>query len=178
MAEKTTDHAVDQPLRDRIADLVPWFLLAAAVGPLGVAYIAEYGFGYEPCVLCLYQRIPYGIVLGLGIVALFVTAPRPTRLIAFLAGAVFAAGAGLAFHHVGVEQQWWTSAAPCGASGGAVTSTEQLFAALENRTEKACDEIDWTLFGISMATYNVAFSLGLAAVSFWAWRRMGRMGSQ
>jgi disulfide bond formation protein DsbB len=31
-----------------------------------------------------------------------------------------------------------------------------------------CDEIRWSLFGISMAGYNVLASLGLAAASLWA----------
>ncbi len=31
-----------------------------------------------------------------------------------------------------------------------------------------CDEVPWSLFGISMAGYNVLASLGLALASFWA----------
>ena len=31
-----------------------------------------------------------------------------------------------------------------------------------------CDVIPWSLFGISMASYNVLASLGLAAASLWA----------
>jgi len=72
---------------------------------------------------------------------------------------------------------WWTSAAPCGASGAAVTSTEDLLAALQKKPEKSCGDIDWTLFGISMATYNVAVSFAFAVASLWAWRRMDEAGT-
>ncbi len=37
-----------------------------------------------------------------------------------------------------------------------------------------CDAVAWSLFGISMAGYNVLASLGLALASFWAARGIGR----
>jgi len=151
---------------------LPWALLIAALAPLGTAYTAELAFGYEPCVLCLYQRIPYGIIIVLGIAALFVTRADLKRHLVLFAGLVFLAGSGIALYHVGVEQNWWTSAAPCGAGGATVTTTEDLFAALQQKPEKSCGDIDWTLFGVSMATYNVAFSFLCALAAFGAWRKM------
>lgn len=156
---------------------LPWALLIAALGPLGTAYTAELGFGYEPCVLCLYQRIPYGVIIVLGIAAMFLTARDVRRWIALLAAVTFLAGAGIALYHVGVEQLWWTSAAPCGSSGEAVTTTQDLFAALQKKPEKSCGDIDWTLFGISMATYNVAVSFAFAIASFLTWRRLNGTGT-
>ena len=41
---------------------------------------------------------------------------------------------------------------------------------------KACDEVDWTLFGLSMATYKVAVSLALGTASLWAADRIRRPG--
>ncbi len=38
---------------------IPLAILAASVAALGAAYIAEYAFGLEPCILCLYQRLPF-----------------------------------------------------------------------------------------------------------------------
>jgi disulfide bond formation protein DsbB len=151
---------------------LPLALLIAAIGPLGTAYTAELGFGYEPCVLCLYQRVPYGVIIVLGIAAMFLQGAEARRWIVLAAAATFLAGAGIAFYHVGVEQLWWASAAPCGSSGEAVTTTQDLFAALQKKPVKSCGDIDWTLFGISMATYNVGVSLFFAAASLWTWRRL------
>ena len=147
-------------------------LLIAAGGPLLTAYISQFGFGYEPCVLCVYQRIPYGVVIALGLLALFVKNPEIRRLIPLFAGLAFLIGSGIALYHVGVEQHWWESAAPCGASGAAVANTQDFLAALQKKPEKSCGDIDWTLFGVSMATYNVGVSLALAIASFCAWRRL------
>ena len=51
---------------------VPIAILAASVGALGFAYISETVFGLEPCVLCLYQRVPYAAT---GIVAVLRVSP-------------------------------------------------------------------------------------------------------
>ncbi|HIE20206.1 MAG TPA: disulfide bond formation protein B, partial [Rhodospirillales bacterium] len=45
---------------------------------------------------------------------------------------------------------------------------------MQAKPVKACDEVDWTLFGLSMATYNVAFSLALALASCWGARQIRR----
>jgi len=152
--------------------LLPWFLLACCVVPLGTAYTAQLGFGYDPCALCLYQRVPYGVIGALAILSFFLKTSEMRSRIALVAGVVFLIGSGIALYHVGVEQHWWTSAAPCGSSGEAITTTEDFLAALQKKPVKSCGDIDWTLFGISMATYNVAASLFFALTSLWAWRKL------
>ncbi len=151
-----------------LAFLAPFGIFAVSVAALANAYTAEYVFGLEPCILCLYQRIPYAIAGVLGGAALF----RPSlrfRAVA-VAGVVFLAGAALAFYHVGVEQHWWVSAASCGAGGGdgPATVDELRRLLMQAKPVKACDQVDWTLFGLSMATYNVGLSLALATASLWA----------
>ena len=151
-----------------MAVLVPFGIFAVSAAALANAYIAQYALGIEPCVLCLYQRIPYAVTGVLGIVALLIPAERERAVTA--AGVVFLAGAAIAFYHVGVEQHWWASAAACGSFGGnqdpeTVEELRQLL--LGARPAKACDKVDWTLFGVSMATYNVGLSLALAFGSIW-----------
>jgi len=43
---------------------------------------------------------------------------------------------------------------------------------LQQKPEKACDEIDWTLFGISMATYNAMASLALGSAALRAAKQL------
>ena len=147
-------------------------LIASAVIALGTAYTAQYVFGYEPCVLCLYQRVPYAIIGVIGIVTVYWCAPEKMHLVAVFACLVFLVSAGISFYHVVVEQTWWVSVAPCGGGAGDIASTQDLLAALQEKPAKSCGDIEWTLFGISMATYNVAVSLALAGTSFLGWRRM------
>ncbi len=162
-----------KPHRLDLAFLAPFGILAVSATALANAYIAEYAFGLEPCILCLYQRVPYAVAGVLGVAAL--VSPRVRVGAVAVAGGVFLVGAVLAFYHVGVEQHWWASVAACGAAGGGpgdvggpATVDELRQMLTRGGPVKACDEVDWTLFGLSMATYNVAVSLALGTASLLA----------
>lgn len=156
----------------RISRSFSLLLIASAVIALGTAYTAQYVFGYEPCVLCLYQRVPYAIIGVIGIVALLWCAPEKMPWVAVIAGLLFLVSAGISFYHVGVEQTWWVPVTPCGGGADDIANTQDLLAALQEKPAKSCGDIEWTLFGISMATYNVGVSLALAGAALFTWRRM------
>ncbi len=65
-----------------------------------------------------------------------------------------------------------SSVASCGGAPDQALSMKQFQALLQQEPEKACGEVDWTMFGISMATYNVAFSGVLGLGGLWAAIRM------
>ena len=164
-----------KPHRLDLAFLAPFGILAVSATALANAYIAEYGFGLEPCILCLYQRVPYAVAGVLGLAAL--TSPRARVRAVAVAGGVFLVGAVLAFYHVGVEQHWWASVAACGGAGdvGGPATVDELRQMLTRESPvKACDEVDWTLFGLSMATYNVGVSLALGTASLLAANQLRR----
>ena len=149
--------------------LIPLAILSASVGALGFAYTAEIAFDYEPCQLCLYQRIPFAIAGILALLALAgpmegIQGGRTQTIVIMLCGVVFLASAGLAVYHVGVEQHWWASAVCGGTPGG--STFEQMQKALMKGEPKACDVVDWQLFGISMAGYNIVYSVLLATGCF------------
>lgn len=149
----------------------PRILALIGVGALAMAYVAQYVFGLEPCILCLYQRIPYALVAVLGFVGMM--RPHFLRPMLMLAALVFLVGAAIAFYHVGVEQHWWTSATGC--TGGALNtqiSTNDLLASMEQKPAKACDAVDWTVLGVSMAGWNVVFSSLLAGACVYALTRV------
>jgi disulfide bond formation protein DsbB len=145
--------------------LIPLGILVASAGALATAYIAEYLFRLEPCVLCLYQRVPYWATLGLGLLALALPAGASRSLAVALAALAFLAGAGIAAYHVGVERHWWTSAVACGGALPAEMTVEQLRAQLAKPPPKPCDAVDWSLFGISMSGYNAVVSALLAGAA-------------
>ena len=149
------------------AFIVPLSIFIASAGALLIAYFVQYILKVEPCILCLYQRIPFFATGMLGLVALTVSYRRVRVVEA--AGIIFGFGAAIAFYHVGVEQHWWSSVAECGAlveGRGAKTVEELQQLLLAGDPIKSCDNINWTLFSFSMATYNVIISLALAIGSF------------
>lgn len=155
----------DQPLWLQFS---PHILAQASLCALGFAYYAQIVDQLEPCILCLYQRIPFAVVIVLGLVGMF--RPAYLRYLLPLAGLAFAIGAGIAIYHVGVEQHWWESS--CGGELTTGITTSDLLAGLQEKPAKSCDELEWALFGVSMATYNVAYSWALALFSFAGARKL------
>lgn len=141
------------------------YVTLAAVGLLAAVFIMEHGFGVAPCSLCLLQRWPHGAVIPLGIVAFLpAISDSGRRMLLLLCAAAFATTAGIGIYHVGVEQGIF--AGPSACSGGITgESIEELRRKLMAAPVVRCNEVAWSLFGISLAGYNVLVSSALAAFS-------------
>lgn len=144
----------------------PFFVLTILGGlsalSLIIAYIAQYGFGLEPCILCLYQRIPFFVVIVLALIGIAATKAMGPKFGAFniaLCGIALLINSVIAFYNVGVEQGWFVSG--CSTPDFSGMTHEEIMATINSAPTVACDEIAWSLFGISMAGYNVVFCLGL-----------------
>ena len=79
-----------------------------------------------------------------------------------LSALVLAVNAGIAVYHVGVEQYWWIGTEDCVGKTGTAQTLAELRAQIMATPITRCDEVAFSLFGISMAGYNIAFSTGLA----------------
>ncbi|MDD4617501.1 MAG: disulfide bond formation protein B [Alphaproteobacteria bacterium] len=134
------------------------------IGALLFALTMEYGFGARPCILCLWQRVPYASVAALSVLALlWKPYGRKTMGILSLCAFIYFAGSGVAFFHTGVERHWWKGTDSCEAAQDLKgLSAEEIRQALLAIEEPRCDVIPWTLFGLSMANYNVMALFGLS----------------
>lgn len=159
----------------RAAPIAAVALVIAAVGAATIlgAYVFEYGLHYQPCPLCLEQRIPYYVGIPLALVlalAAKFAAPRPVLIAGFAALALaMAIGAGLAAYHAGVEWHFWAGPQECSGDpnfGRAGSLLEQLNTVIVVR----CDEAAWRLFGVSLAGYNAVISAVLGCIAVWGLR--------
>lgn len=138
----------------------PHFILMILGGisalALIMALISQYGFDMHPCYLCLWQRIPYAVVILLailGVVATKIMGKHYGVLNIALCGVAFLINSGIAFYHVGVEQGWWGSS--CTLPDLSKMTPEEMMTAIKNAPAVSCGDIQFELFGISMAGYNV-----------------------
>ena len=144
--------------------------LAAALGSAALllgAFAFQYLGGLAPCKLCIWQRWPHGLAFGVGLLLLLV----PSRWLALIGGLIVLTGAGIALYHSGVEQQWWQGPTTCTSQAIGGLSTEDLMNQIMNAPLVRCDEIPWSLFGLSMAAWNGVISLALAGLWLVAFRR-------
>ena len=154
----------------------PAAILTASALILGVALASQYVGGLAPCELCLWQRWPYAAAIGLSLVALTaLRRPAARRIVVAVCGLAFAAGGAVAFYHLGVEEGWFRGPAGCSAAAIDATTIEELKRQIEAAPVVRCDEVQWSLMGISLAGFNLIASAVLAAGCFLAaarsWRR-------
>lgn len=154
---------------------MPLLMALIAASALGIALVSQYVYGLAPCNLCVIQRYPYGIVIGLGLIGfgLSFVNRKGVSAIMGLIGLTFLANSVIAAYHSGVERKWWASFLEGCNVPKMEGSPEEFLAKIQSVTEAVrCDEIPWAdpILGLSMANYNVLFCAGLgvaALLSAW-----------
>ncbi len=141
-------------------------IAALAAGcALAGAFGAEDFLGVVPCALCLLERWPWRIILGIALIGWFLPR-RPARVALALAGLVALGGAGVAAVHVGVEARLWPSPLPeCAAPHITGATIAERLASMPARPAKPCDEPTFIVPGlpVSTAALNLIASLAFAA---------------
>ncbi len=140
--------------------------MGSAAMLLGALYF-QYVMDLAPCKMCIWQRWPHGIAIVLGLIAYFV----PIRMIALAGAAVVLAGAAIAGYHAGVELAWFAGPDTCTSGDISNLSAEALMAQILSAPVVRCDEVAWSLFGISMAAWNGIISVGLAGIWLLAFKK-------
>jgi disulfide bond formation protein DsbB len=132
--------------------------LLLPTGLLGGALFSQYVGGLYPCEMCYWQRWPHGAAILLALVAI-VSPQRAarTRLIVLLAAFLIAVSGAIGLFHAGVELGWWEGLTRCTATGA--KSLQDIL----NVPLVRCDQVQWSLLGISMAGWNAILSLAGAA---------------
>jgi disulfide bond formation protein DsbB len=134
------------------------FVLAASAAVLGAALLSQYWGGLAPCELCLLQRWPWGVAVVISFVATMVGSRPALPWMAALLAAVFAVSAAFAFYHVGVERHWFAGPSACSGAATAADTVEALKAQILHQQPVRCDEVAWSLWGVSLAGWNLLAS--------------------
>lgn len=154
------------PGRARAAALAGAIALAS-LATLAAVWLLQ-GRGYNPCELCLKERIPFYLALPLAalLALLSFRLPRALLRVGFaLLALAFAAGAVLGAYHAGVEWLLWAGPTGCSGAADAPADTADFLAALNRVTVVRCDEAALRVLGLSLAAWNALLSAGLAALS-------------
>lgn len=167
MNERNSTGASAKPGRvHRIHHVLPSVMLAACVGVIGGAWFFQYAIGLEPCELCLLERWPYYIGIPLlAIAVMWRRRPIVAVPVFTVVALLFLAGTAVACYHVGVEQHWFAGPTACTGPTTEANSIDALRAQLMAQEPVRCDVIQWSLFGISLAGWNLVASACLAVVS-------------
>ncbi|MBA4782868.1 MAG: disulfide bond formation protein B [Rhizobiales bacterium] len=146
------------------------------LGSLSVI-LAAWGFevigGFQPCGLCLQQRLPYYVGVPLAAMLFAVTLQHPSSMFYrraragfFVLAAIFAFSLYLAIRHAGVEWGFWLGPANC-ATGDIADFGQggSLLEQLQSAKVAYCDQAAGRFLGLSFAGWNAVASLGLLALA-------------
>ena len=141
-----------------MALLVPAALLAGAFG-------SEYLGGLYPCDMCWWQRWAHIAALVFALLS-FAPMPDKGRSLVWLAAAAILVSGAIGGYHAGVEAKIFEGFTQCTSAGGAATA-EEMLEQIMNAPMIRCDEVQWSLLGISMAGWNAILSLGFGILILW-----------
>ncbi len=137
----------------------------ASLSAIIMAYISQYIFLYQPCQLCLYQRVPFFIVIGLSILSLFLQKNNFLQIILYFCIAILLINFAIAFYHVGVEYKIFSGFSSCSGNSNLnkIDNLYDLQQALTKQPMVKCDEPQFYFLGLTMAFWNMIYCLILAS---------------
>ena len=135
-------------------------ILTLSFFSLIAALYVEYILGFKPCILCIYQRIPYAIAILLSLSA-FLIGNRNILLI--ILGLTFLAGILLSGYHVSIEKGIIEPLFSCTGENIKALDKEEILKSLNN-INPDCKDVNFSIFGISLATLNFIISFVLTIV--------------
>ena len=119
-----------------------------------IALYIEFFLGYQPCKLCIYQRIPY-------LIAIFLTflgrsyLKNLIWLYALLL--IFFSSFLLSGYHLGIEQEIFEEFSGCTGNSINIIDKNELLKLL-NSDVNSCKNVDFQIFGLSLAAINFLLS--------------------
>ena len=132
-----------------------WFYVIGllSVIAIGSALIAEYYYNLEPCKMCLKQREPYYALIAVLIIFLIF---RWQKKIWFFLGVQIITIYGLFYSiwHVGIENKLLPGPSSCSGGLDISNDTSNLKEQILSKAVVSCEEIIWSMFGLSAATIN------------------------
>lgn len=145
-------------------------LISAAVA--ATAYIMENYFKIPACPMCHYER---NVFIAAGVFALLSLIFLPSRFHPYALlglGSIFVGGILLAGYHVAIQHHWVSLPAFCSSNDfTSFDSVESLREQLLKTPFVRCDQVTWSLFGLSLAAYNTILSAFLALLCWgWLWK--------
>jgi disulfide bond formation protein DsbB len=125
--------------------------LALILGALGFQYIG----GVVPCEMCHWQRWPHIAAAIIGLIGIAFARDKARALAWTVIALVLVSGL-IGLYQSGM--QWGFLPGPTACSGHRFVMGSTMV------PEVQCDVVTWSLFGLSLATYNAIFSFLLAGL--------------
>lgn len=143
------------------------FLFLTSTLAIVAAYISQYIFGLEPCILCLYQRQPFFAIIALSSFALvFFKKIKTQKNLVLLSLFLLFVNCLIAFYHSAVEKKLVQGPTTCSSDSlNDFNNIEDLKNALLTAKAVRCDEPEFFFLNLTMANWNFIYCLILIIIT-------------
>ena len=128
------------------------FILLYSLFAILFALYVEYVLGYKACKLCLYQRIPYIVAIFISFIG-YNYFKNNKILILIFSISFFISG-----YHYGIENNIFEEFSGCTSKSLETIDKSEILKSL-NDNIISCKDVNFKLFGISLAGINLLLSL-------------------
>ena len=126
------------------------------------ALTIQYILGYQPCNLCIIERIPYG--LAIIILILNHLFKKDQLFYTILLILVFSFSIIISVYHFGIEQGFIEESTVCASQNIDLMTKEQILNSLKE-LNISCKNVAFRIFGLSLTTYNLFASILMLIMS-------------
>ena len=126
--------------------------------------VIEHILKVKPCALCIYQRYPYYLILLFSALFFFKNNWKSQLMILIILTSIVSFF--LATYHVGIEYGLINELSSCKTEVGKNISKDILLKELQSKLAPSCKEVDFKLFGLSLASINMIMSLILTILYY------------
>tara|TARA_Y100001970_G_C14161153_1_gene818603 strand:- start:569 stop:1054 length:486 start_codon:yes stop_codon:yes gene_type:complete len=126
------------------------------------AYYIEFILGYQPCNLCLIERLPYA--LSLMILLLNFKFKKNEKFFILLLILIFLFSFLVSIYHFGIEQGFFQESLICDVKNStSILSKEELLLELQKK-QVSCKDVTFKIFGLSLTSINIFISLAILSL--------------
>ena len=137
--------------------LVLFICIISLISAVYIEYIME----QKPCKLCIYQRLPYLFAI---FICFFGYNFSKNFLWIYLLIITFFISTILSGYHVGIENNIFSEFSGCTSNSLNITDKSKILESLSNNMP-GCKEVNFRVFGLSLATINFMISLIISSIS-------------
>ena len=131
------------------------FILFYSLLAICFALYIEHILGYKACKLCLYQRVPY--IFAIFICFIGYNYFKNDKIL-ILVAIIFLISVLISGYHYGIENNIFKEFSGCAVNSLEIVDKTELLNSL-NDNVTSCKDVNFKLFGISLAGINLLFSL-------------------
>ena len=127
------------------------------------AYFIQYVLKYQPCNLCLIERIPY--FFSIIVISIFLITKKFEKLSIIILMFIFFSGTLIAFYHFGIEQGFIKESLVCDLNNNNNNLSKEALLNQLKEMPISCKDVTFKIFGLSLASFNIFISLILGVIT-------------